>query len=129
MGDTMISRHQRIKRGWYCLLVLFVDAVCWCSRRSPLHAFLVFAIRPLQDDERIAVYIRGAQCINRGVDGDIVAFELLPEDEWYSQDGETDVPTEKKVNTAYGLISAMYFFYQCGVWFGQCGLWFDQCGV
>lgn len=41
-----------------------------------------------QDKERIAVYIRGAQCINRAVDGDIVAFELLPEAEWYSQ-GDT----------------------------------------
>lgn len=44
----------------------------------------------LQDEERIAVYIRGAQCINRAVDGDIVAFELLPEVEWYSQDGMPD---------------------------------------
>ncbi|CAN0534820.1 unnamed protein product, partial [Scytosiphon promiscuus] len=48
-----------------------------------------------QDDERIAVYIRGAQCINRGVDGDIVAFELLPEDEWDSQNGATDAPTKQ----------------------------------
>lgn len=56
----------------------------------------------MQDDERIAVYIRGAQCINRGVDGDIVAFELLPEDEWYSQNGATDAPTKQKDDAASG---------------------------
>ena len=49
----------------------------------------------MQDDERIAVYIRGAQCINRAVDGDIVAFELLPEAEWGTQSDKADVPTTK----------------------------------
>ncbi|CAM9386877.1 unnamed protein product [Ectocarpus sp. 13 AM-2016] len=64
----------------------------------------------MQDKERIAVYIRGAQCINRAVDGDIVAFELLPEAEWYSQSdtsggatkeektptgGETEIPDNR----------------------------------
>ncbi|CAM9803551.1 unnamed protein product [Scytosiphon promiscuus] len=49
-----------------------------------------------QDEERIAVYIRGAQCINRAVDGDIVAFELLPEAEWYSRDGTSGAPAEQE---------------------------------
>lgn len=31
------------------------------------------------------MYIRGAQNVNRAVDGDIVAFELLPETEWFDQ--------------------------------------------
>ncbi|CAM9455731.1 unnamed protein product [Pylaiella littoralis] len=50
-----------------------------------------------QDEERIAVYIRGAQCINRAVDGDIVAFELLPEVEWYTQDGMPDESAKEEV--------------------------------
>lgn len=49
----------------------------------------------VQDDERIAVYIRGAQCINRAVDGDIVAFELLPETEWCTRDYKADTPSTK----------------------------------
>ncbi|CAM9204183.1 unnamed protein product [Ectocarpus fasciculatus] len=52
----------------------------------------------MQDKERIAVYIRGAQCINRAVDGDIVAFELLPEAEWYSQ-GDTSGGAAKEEKT------------------------------
>ncbi|CAM9215017.1 unnamed protein product [Hapterophycus canaliculatus] len=55
-----------------------------------------------QDDERIAVYIRGAQCINRAVDGDIVAFELLPEAEWYSRGGTPVGPAEQKPAPACG---------------------------
>lgn len=50
-----------------------------------------------QDNERIAVYIRGAQCVNRAVDGDIVAFELLPEAEWFSQDGMPAEPAKEEV--------------------------------
>lgn len=52
----------------------------------------------IQDDERIAVYIRGAQCINRAVDGDIVAFELLPEAEWHLQGGGSAASTTDKVS-------------------------------
>ncbi|CAM9805277.1 unnamed protein product [Ectocarpus sp. 6 AP-2014] len=55
----------------------------------------------MQDKERIAVYIRGAQCINRAVDGDIVAFELLPEAEWYSQ-GDTSGGATKEEKTPTG---------------------------
>ncbi|CAM9495162.1 unnamed protein product [Ectocarpus sp. 12 AP-2014] len=55
----------------------------------------------MQDKERIAVYIRGAQCINRAVDGDVVAFELLPEAEWYSQ-GDTTGGATKEEKTPGG---------------------------
>lgn len=41
------------------------------------------------------MYIRGSQCINRAVDGDIVAFELLPEAEWYSHDGMPDASAKQ----------------------------------
>ncbi|CAM9113155.1 unnamed protein product [Choristocarpus tenellus] len=52
----------------------------------------------MQEYERIAVYIRGAECINRGVDGDIVAFELLPEAQWFSRDGDTDTKLKVRDN-------------------------------
>ncbi|CAM9533622.1 unnamed protein product [Discosporangium mesarthrocarpum] len=48
-----------------------------------------------QDHERIAVCIRGLQCVNRAVDGDLVTFELLPEAHWLSPDGSTE-PTHLK---------------------------------
>eukprot|EP00903_Cladosiphon_okamuranus_P016114 g14871.t1 len=56
----------------------------------------------IQDNERIAVYIRGAQCVNRAVDGDIVAFELLPETEWFSQDGMPAEPAKEERVIASG---------------------------
>lgn len=37
--------------------------------------------------------------MNRAVDGDIVAFELLPEAEWFSQDGMPGEPAKEEVST------------------------------
>ncbi|CAM9627658.1 unnamed protein product, partial [Sphacelaria rigidula] len=51
----------------------------------------------MQDDERIAVYIRGAQHVNRAVDGDIVAFELLPEAEWLEKGDDSSKAAPKTV--------------------------------
>lgn len=45
------------------------------------------------------MYIRGAQCVNRAVDGDIVAFELLPEVEWFTPCGASDEPAKDEVKT------------------------------
>lgn len=60
-----------------------------------------------QDDERIAVYIRGAQCINRAVDGDTVAFELLPEAEWHSQGDTRDEPKKQEVCKPAGIVVSL----------------------
>eukprot|EP00752_Nemacystus_decipiens_P011314 g10054.t1 len=56
----------------------------------------------IQESERIAVYIRGAQYVNRAVDGDIVAFELLPQEEWFSQDGMPADPAKEEQVSAGG---------------------------
>lgn len=47
---------------------------------------------PGQQDDRSAVLIRGAQNVNRAIDGDVVVVELLPRDQWvrYSQANEED---------------------------------------
>lgn len=66
-----------------------------------------FTLCVLQDDERIAVYIRGAQCINRAVDGDIVAFELLPETEWHTQDCKANASTAKVSQYLLGPLSPL----------------------
>lgn len=84
---------------------------CFASTgfRTELHIVRIIGMTPSslslslspsfsQDKERIAVYIRGAQCINRAVDGDIVAFELLPEAEWYSQGDTTSGAAKKEVS-------------------------------
>ena len=46
------------------------------------------------------MYIRGAQCINRAVDGDIVAFEILPEAEWFTPGGASGESAKDEVTTA-----------------------------
>lgn len=58
------------------------------------------------------MYIRGAECVNRAVDGDIVAFELLPEAEWFSQDGMPGEPGKEEVgapNTWFKLSTCVLF--------------------
>lgn len=59
----------------------------------------MYSVDISQDKERIAVYIRGARCVNRAVDGDIVAFELLPEAEWFTPGGASDEPVKDEVKT------------------------------
>ncbi|KAG5180708.1 hypothetical protein JKP88DRAFT_349459 [Tribonema minus] len=39
-------------------------------------------VQGLQEQERIAVYVRGPEHVNRAVDGDVVAIEMLPPQEW-----------------------------------------------
>lgn len=87
--------------------MLHIFLVCFVLSTLSL-TYAVWFLTPtifLQDKERIAVYIRGAQCINRAVDGDIVAFELLPEAEWYSQDGMPGGSAKEEVRDI-----AKYFF-------------------
>lgn len=45
------------------------------------------------------MYIRGAQHVNRAVDGDIVAFELLPEAEWLEKGDDSSKAAPKTVST------------------------------
>lgn len=60
-----------------------------------------FYLSSVQDNERIAVYIRGTECINRAVDGDIVAFELLPEAEWSSHGDSSAASKNEKVGPRF----------------------------
>eukprot|EP00611_Tribonema_gayanum_P002124 TRINITY_DN1155_c0_g3_i2.p1 TRINITY_DN1155_c0_g3~~TRINITY_DN1155_c0_g3_i2.p1 ORF type:complete len:1007 (+),score=329.82 TRINITY_DN1155_c0_g3_i2:263-3283(+) len=39
-------------------------------------------VQGLQEQERIAVYVRSPEHVNRAVDGDVVAIEMLPPQEW-----------------------------------------------
>lgn len=50
------------------------------------------------------MYVRGAQCVNRAVDGDVVAFELLPEAKWLSRDGMPGEKTEGEVRKANAIL-------------------------
>lgn len=84
-----LQKDDRIYRGTPCKCV-DLTTLLW----------VIFRYLPVsQENERIAVYIRGAQCVNRAVDGDIVAFELLPEGEWFSQDGMPGEPAKEEVGT------------------------------
>lgn len=45
-----------------------------------------------QQDDRTAILVRGANNVNRAIDGDVVVVELLPRDQWvqYTQASEGD---------------------------------------
>lgn len=72
-----------------------------------------------------------------------MAFELLPEDEWYSQNGATDAPTKQKVSvvawfdetvsvifchTKFALESVLlYLVHVTGLLFSQALVFREQC--
>lgn len=62
------------------------------------------------------MYIRGEQHINRAVDGDIVAFELLPEDEWQTRAGHSG---NKEVSEVCIFLRSSQFGVSCSL---TCGI-------
>lgn len=72
-----------------------------------------------------------------------MAFELLPEDEWYSQNGATDAPTKQKVSvvvwfdesvsvifchTKFALESVLlYLVHVTGLLYSQALVFREQC--
>ena len=63
-----------------------------CNRDHWLDCYVSITAKLENGEEsRIAVKIRGAENVNRAIDGDIVAIELLPKNEW----GSTAIATKK----------------------------------
>lgn len=52
--------------------------------RSNLYSFLEATVTIVQNNEEINVTIQGRQNINRAINGDVVAIQILPKSEWKS---------------------------------------------